>query len=242
MFPFHLVSSQPMLERYRTELSLGYRLCKHYYLDPRLHWHVFKLCSVGHGTSSISYEYSGRFRPLCHSFRLHLPAPSFCYAFLQRELRWEELLSAWSLWLLSSADFWELASWFHFLCKNVTANVVSQPSGCADPRKTVISQSDWTWIRTSAFLRWSNCQDKENASAVLVLFSATKKLRDRFQRAWNGDLAEILIDPFSLFAICLDELWMQSQDIVDIARKEFGEMELVCQSVDWPKITVINHM
>lgn len=96
----------------------------------------------------------------------------------------------------------------------------------------MISQSDWTWIRTSAFLRWSNCQDKENASAVLVLFSATKKLRDRFQRAWNGDLAEILIDPFSLFAICLDELWMQSQDIVDIARKEFGEMELVCQSVD----------
>ncbi|KAG7001424.1 hypothetical protein G7Y79_00031g065390 [Physcia stellaris] len=118
------------------------------------------------------------------------------------------------------------SSWFHFLCKNVTANVASQPSGCADPRKTVISQSDWTWIRTSAFLRWSNCQDKENASAVLVLFSATKKLRDRFQRAWNGDLAEILIDPFSLFAICLDELWMQSQDIVDIARKEFGEMEL----------------
>ena len=109
----------------------------------------------------------------------------------------------------------------------MTANTASQPSGCADPRNTVITQCDWTWIRTSAFLRWTNCHDKEKASAVLVLFSATKKMRDRFQQAWSADLAEILVDPFSLFVICLDELWMQSQDIVDTARKEFGEMELV---------------
>ena len=77
-------------------------------------------------------------------------------------------------------------------------------------------------------MRWSDCHDKDKASAVLVLFSATEKLRDRFQRAWNADLAEILVDPFSLFVVCLDELWMHSQDIVDTARKEFGDMELVC--------------
>ena len=45
-------------------------------------------------------------------------------------------------------------------------------------------------------------------------------------------MAEILVDPFSLFVICLDELWMQSQDIVDTTRREFGDMELVCQNLD----------
>lgn len=122
------------------------------------------------------------------------------------------------------------ASWFHFLCKNVTVNNLrGHSSGIADPRGTELSQGDWTWIRTSIFMRWSHSHDKDNASVNLVIFSASPELRERCRRLWDADLSGVLMDPFSLFVICLDELWLQSQGIVKIAGDEFSKMERVCQ-------------
>ena len=108
-------------------------------------------------------------------------------------------------------------------------SVPGQPSRIADPRGEVLSQGDWTWIRTSVFMRWSDCHDKSKASVTLVIFSASPELRDRCQRLWNTELSGLLVDPFSLFVICLDELWLQSQGIVKIVGDEFSKMERVSQ-------------
>ena len=104
-----------------------------------------------------------------------------------------------------------------------------QVAKIADPRGTVLSQGDWTWVRTSVFMRWSDCQDRDKASVSLVIFSPPPKLRDRCELLWQTDLSVILEDPFSFFVICLDELWLQSQEIVSNVGDVFGVMERVSQ-------------
>lgn len=76
-------------------------------------------------------------------------------------------------------------------------------------------------------MRWSDCQDKNSASVTLVIFSASLELRNRLERLWDNDLSEVLVDPFSLFVICLDELWLQAQGIVRMVGAEFNRMERV---------------
>lgn len=105
---------------------------------------------------------------------------------------------------------------------------VSNESGrIADPRGDVLSQGDWTWIRTSVFMRWSNCHDRDRASVALVIFSASPEMRDRLERLWTVEVSEVLVDPWSLFVICLDELWLQAQSIVANVQHVFGQMERV---------------
>ncbi|KAI4269586.1 MAG: hypothetical protein L6R38_007416 [Xanthoria sp. 2 TBL-2021] len=117
-------------------------------------------------------------------------------------------------------------SYFHFLCKNVTISSVDGRSpGIADPRGAVLSQGDWTWIRTSVFMRWDNCDDKDKAAVSLVIFSASPEMRDRCQRLWQTDLSTVLVDPFSFFVICLDELWLQAQSVVRGVSDVFSQME-----------------
>lgn len=78
-------------------------------------------------------------------------------------------------------------------------------------------------------MRWSNCHDNSRASVILVIFSASPEMRDRCQRLWNTELSGVLVDPFGLFVICLDELWLQSQGIVKVVGDEFSKMERVSQ-------------
>ncbi|KAL8855914.1 MAG: hypothetical protein Q9178_007480 [Gyalolechia marmorata] len=134
------------------------------------------------------------------------------------------------------------SSWFHFLCKNVSVpGVPGQSTRIADLRGTALSQGDWTWIRTSVFMRWSNCHDKDKASVVLVIFSASPELRDRCERLWRTDLSEILVDPFSLLVICLDELWLQAQRIVEIVRQVFGDVERAALELTYATNTEDGH-
>lgn len=103
-----------------------------------------------------------------------------------------------------------------------------QPLKIADLRGgNKLSQGDWTWIRSSIFLKWSNCHDKDNAFVVLVIFSASQELKDRFRVMWELELSGVLVDPFSLVVICLDQMWLQAQGIVSNVGSVFGEMERV---------------
>ncbi len=102
-----------------------------------------------------------------------------------------------------------------------------QSSRIADPRGDVLSQGDWTWIRTSMFMRWSNCHDRDRASVALVIFSASPELRDRLERLWAAEISGVLVNPWSLFVICLDELWLESQSTVANVQHVFGQMERV---------------
>ena len=76
-------------------------------------------------------------------------------------------------------------------------------------------------------MRWSDCHDKDKASVVLLVFSASPELINRCERLWSTDLSGVLLDPFSLFVVCLDELWLQALGIVKIVSDEFGKMERV---------------
>ena len=81
-------------------------------------------------------------------------------------------------------------------------------------------------------MRWSDCYDKNESSVTLIIFSASPELRDRFQRLWGTELSGILRDPFCLFVICLDELWLQAQGIVKIVGDHFSKMERVSKLKD----------
>lgn len=125
----------------------------------------------------------------------------------------------------------KIAAWFHFLCKHLTVNnVVGKPPQIGHPGSAELSHGDWTWIRTRVFMRWSGRHDKDRSSVAMVIFSASPELRDRCQRLQEVDRNQILEDPFSLFAICLDELWLQAQGTVYVIQRVFGEMERVSAS------------
>lgn len=109
------------------------------------------------------------------------------------------------------------------------SNVNSPAPGIADIRGTELSQGDWTWIRTSVFMRWEHCNDKHRATVTLIIFSASPELRDRCQRLWESDLSTVLVDPFGLFVICFNELWLQAQRVVNAVGDEFSKMERVSQ-------------
>lgn len=91
----------------------------------------------------------------------------------------------------------------------------------------MLSQGDWTWLRTSVFMKWSDCDDIDKSCVTLLIFSAPSELIDRFERLWDQDPSSVLLDPFSLFNICFDELWLQSQSVVQVVQAVFGRMERV---------------
>lgn len=128
------------------------------------------------------------------------------------------------------------ASWFHFLCKDVT---VERRKGMkpriADPRGTQYSHGDWLWIRSSIFLKWNDCDDRDMATATLIVFSASPELRARFERlCMNPDWTVALVDPFSLYVIVLDELWLQADGIMNKVAEVFSSMETVCTHIFHP--------
>lgn len=124
-------------------------------------------------------------------------------------------------------------AWFHFLCKNV--NIKREPNGYAriiDPRPNTVfvSQADWTWHRAGFVLRWTSAGDNLDAGnlassrVTLICFGASSALEQRFEAlgshtAWH----DAVKDPYCLFAIVLDELLLQTYQLVwnlaDVFRK-----------------------
>lgn len=121
------------------------------------------------------------------------------------------------------------ASWFNFLCKDVSVErLAGRKPRIADPRGKQYSQGDWLWIRSSFFLEWNDCKDRDRATATLLMFSASPELRARFERLYlNPDWTVALVDPFSLYAIVLDELWLQADGIMKKVADVFNGMETV---------------
>ena len=76
-------------------------------------------------------------------------------------------------------------------------------------------------------MRWSDCYDWDKSSVTLIIFSAPPELRDRYQRLWNNNLLDVLTDPFGLFVVCLDELWLQANRVIRVVGDEFSRMERV---------------
>lgn len=105
----------------------------------------------------------------------------------------------------------------------------------ADPRGTQYSQGDWLWIRSSFFLKWNTCDNRDLATATLIVFSASPELRARFERLiLNPEWTVALVDPFSLYVIVLDELWLQADGIMKKVAEVFNGMETVRNFISPP--------
>ena len=124
----------------------------------------------------------------------------------------------------------KVGSWFHYLCKNITVHreADEQPS-VYDPRTGGRQQeyADWTWIRSGYILRWAENTDRR-PQVTFICFGASLSLEQRFRRLPSSPLCRsVTDDPYSLFAIVLDDLSLQMDNTVWGISDVFGSIELV---------------
>jgi len=123
-------------------------------------------------------------------------------------------------------------SWFHYLCKNITLHRhhADGPSWISDPRPDVpqMRQADWTWIRSGYFLRWTADLNSNVVEVTLICFEASSSLKHRFRNLQlPASCKNAIDDPWSLFVVVLDELFLQMSETVWDVSEAFGEIETV---------------
>ncbi|KAL4798355.1 hypothetical protein BDV19DRAFT_356902 [Aspergillus venezuelensis] len=104
--------------------------------------------------------------------------------------------------------------WFNYLCKNITiAEVPGSGPVVSGPRTGRHNrQSDYTWVRSSFFLRWS-LKPKAPPEITLICFGE-HGVMDRFHRlSYKAVKDGVVHDPPSLFVVVLHELssWMDEK-------------------------------
>ncbi|GFF58026.1 hypothetical protein IFM62136_03646 [Aspergillus lentulus] len=147
----------------------------------------------------------------------HYAAPS---AFLAGRLR----SVTHSFGALNYMDGYNCA-WFHYLCKNITvARDAHGKAWISDPRPGApqLKHGDWTWIRSGYFLRWA-VDSKQDPEVTLICFGASISLKERLQQIPSSSISNSVVrDPYSLFAIILEELSLQMDntvwDVLDVFR------------------------
>ncbi|PIG82898.1 hypothetical protein AARAC_011528, partial [Aspergillus arachidicola] len=120
-------------------------------------------------------------------------------------------------------------SWFHYLCKNIT--VTHDAHGKArisDPRPGApqMQHGDSTWIRSGYFLRWAVGSNRD-PEVTLLCFGASISLKGRLQDIPPSSIpTNVVRDPYSLFAIILEELSLQMDNTVWDVMDVFRHIEL----------------
>lgn len=140
-------------------------------------------------------------------------------------------------------------SWFHYLCKNITlqhtesghAEIVNPNIRTgAEPQ----SQADFSWHRAGFFLHAAPGRPPHSRSdsghpdskgtgkiqqttkVTLICFGAPPALEQRFYRlALHHSWVDALADPYTLFDIVLDELYLQMDSIAWSLSEVFGGIE-----------------
>lgn len=92
------------------------------------------------------------------------------------------------------------------------------------PLSTPQSQSDLSWNKAGFFLQ----QSRPNGPVTLICFGPGKPLVRRFQRlASHAKWHDAVVDPYSLFVVVLNELFLQMDGLVWELSSVFGAMEYV---------------
>jgi len=90
-----------------------------------------------------------------------------------------------------------------------------------------LSQADFSWFRSGFFLNSQRVPGAE-ATVTLICFGAPLEIERRFKvLALNLAWEKVLQDPFVLFYIIFDELYLQLDSVVWKLGKVFGGMEFV---------------
>lgn len=135
-----------------------------------------------------------------------------------------------SMFILTNYLHLSQGSWFHYLCKNIT--VTHDAHGKArisDPRPGApqMQHGDSTWIRLGYFLRWAVSWTRD-PEVTLLCFGASISLKGRLQDIPPSSIpTNVVRDPYSLFAIILEELSLQMDNTVWDVMDVFRHIELV---------------
>ncbi|GKZ44962.1 hypothetical protein AbraIFM66951_007307 [Aspergillus brasiliensis] len=120
-------------------------------------------------------------------------------------------------------------SWFHYLCKNITVTHDAHGNArISDPRPGApqMQHGDSTWIRSGYFLRWAVSSNR-GPEVTLLCFEASKSLQQRLQDLSPSSIpSNVVRDPYSLFAIILEELSLQMDNTVWDVMDVFRQIEL----------------
>lgn len=146
------------------------------------------------------------------------------------------------------------------MSKNLT--VVTDEKGRSiirDPRHAnageILSQADWTWLKTSLFLRSkpipagrdtsSEAQAPHENTATLIVFNGYEPLRRRLKAAMldcalaKHGWPQLAIDPIGFFVLALEELYVEQDNTVWNLSDIFGRTEKVRDS--WlPQYFILN--
>ncbi|CAM1509922.1 Fc.00g002570.m01.CDS01 [Cosmosporella sp. VM-42] len=120
------------------------------------------------------------------------------------------------------------STWFHFLCKNIDIRQDGDSAPEVDNRAakmryhvSTLPQADYSWHRAGFFLRVES-----DGSATLVCFGASSKVRQRIAEFVNAKVWEhVAIDPYILFDLLLDGLYLEVDETVWRMNTVFGPLE-----------------
>jgi hypothetical protein len=133
-------------------------------------------------------------------------------------------------WILISNCYLSQGALFHYLCKNITVTRDAHgKTWISDPRPGAprLKHGDWTWIRSGYFLRWAMDSDRE-PEVRLIRFGASISLKERLQQIPSSSISNsVVLDPYSLLAIILEELSLQMDSTVWDVLDDFRHNELV---------------
>ncbi|KAK0636052.1 hypothetical protein B0T17DRAFT_67077 [Bombardia bombarda] len=128
----------------------------------------------------------------------------------------------------SRTDQHGFCTWFHFLCKNIELKLDVMGRKVIDNRAPKHGQhsrslpmADYTWQRSGFFLRKDN-----EGNLTLVCFGATPKVRKRLDALIEaGAWRDIMTEPYILFDLILDGLFVEVDNTVWSMNDVFGPLE-----------------
>ncbi|KIN06864.1 hypothetical protein OIDMADRAFT_68277, partial [Oidiodendron maius Zn] len=136
----------------------------------------------------------------------------------------------------SDGNLINYCSWFHSLCKNINIEKdknwqpkIKNPVSIPYQNAKELSQADFSWLRSGFFLNLQRGPDTKT-TVTLICFGAPLEIERRFKNlTLNLARDEVLQDPFILFYIIFDELYLQLDSIAWKLGEVFGNMETVAE-------------
>jgi hypothetical protein len=121
-------------------------------------------------------------------------------------------------------------AWFHFLCKwiNVERNAKGEKWIVdASDFRTTQSQADGSWIRGGFTFRWTT-DHGSSPRVTLICFGASRSVVQRFERLASHSLwRHAVTDPYNLFVIIINDLFLQVDGLVWSLSGVFRTLEAV---------------
>ncbi|KAL8697035.1 MAG: hypothetical protein Q9224_002499, partial [Gallowayella concinna] len=124
---------------------------------------------------------------------------------------------------------WPQVCWAHTLLKNIELHFdAAGVPFIQDPRSERRNHGDWTWLRSGYFLQWRNPYSSrlQDCNVTFIIFSATPELTAHLQNlATRPDWRQALMDPFTLFVITAENIFLEASSTINKVLTVLGYIE-----------------